>query len=316
MKICSAIFITGMLILTPLLSAQEATFFVASSVSAGQVREIVYIQNDILSELVWPLDSLATVTLGGSIPLGYGFSLGASLEVGKLLTDQIITDSDWLNLPQSQELTHYSQHTATLNHYFEFRGSIERLFTTPFTGPITYRHITVVPRLEFRFTSLAWTAKDGYIQYPPQFNAPYDPWTSARPQNFLSGTVLTYSQTRLMLAGSLSIKVPISNQFLISTSFSASPLIQCIGKDEHILTNTLYEDFMIGGYFLEPEIRIDFRPQQNRIVFLSCTWTILHDLRGDTWSGSIGATTSPFNPNGAGSEMNKLAFSLGYSLVR
>ena len=84
MKICSAIFITGMLILTPLLSAQEATFFVASSVSAGQVREIVYIQNDILSELVWPLDSLATVTLGGSIPFGYGFSLGVSLEVGKL----------------------------------------------------------------------------------------------------------------------------------------------------------------------------------------------------------------------------------------
>lgn len=304
------------LLLPSLLTAQEAIFFVASGVSTGQVRELVYLQNDILSELVWPLDSLATVTIGASIPLIYGFSLGTSLEVGGLLTDQIITDSDWLNLPASKELTHYSQHTAMLNHYFEFRGSLERLFSTPLTGLGTYQHITVVPRIEFRFTSVAWKAKDGYAQYGTENGGSYDPWTSAIPKYSFSGDVLTYSQSRLLLAGSLSIKIPITTHFLLTTSFTGTPLIQCIGEDEHILTNTLYKDYMIGGYFLEPEIRIDYRPRKNRIVFLSCSWTVLCDLRGDTWSGSIGGTTYPSSPNGAGSDMSKLTFSLGYSLVR
>ena len=126
-------------------AAEEASWFVSSGIHSGEIRELVYEGDEILSELVWPLDSLLTVTLGGSLPLGGGVHLSASLEAGSLLMEQSMTDSDYLNLPERSEKTHFSRHPVDMKQYLEFRGALRRPVTTGLSGVCTNRKIRISP---------------------------------------------------------------------------------------------------------------------------------------------------------------------------
>lgn len=293
------------------LAAEEASWFVSSGIHSGEIRELVYEGDEILSELVWPLDSLATATLGGSLPLGRGFQLSASIETGSLLADQSMTDSDYLNLPARSEKTHYSRHPVDMRHYLEFRGALRRPFPTGLAGICTGRKIRINPGLEFRWSSVAWTGKDGYIQYGTWNGEFWNPWHSGLPKTETSGTVITWNWTRLILAASLAVDVPVGNRFLLSASILASPLIRAVGKDVHVLTGTVFRDTMYGGFFLEPALRAEYRLSSGCHFFAAGSWSFQADTRGDTRSGPVGGELVNTFEDGGGNDLHKMSFSLG-----
>ena len=300
-------------LLLPLLrpAAEEASWFVSSGIHSGEIRELVYEGDEILSELVWPLDSLLTVTLGGSLPLGGGVHLSASLEAGSLLMDQSMTDSDYLNLPERSEKTHFSRHPVDMKQYLEFRGALRRPVTTGLSGVCTNRKIRISPGLEFRLSSAAWTGRDGYLQYGTWNGDFWNPWHSGLPKTETPGTVITWHWTRILLAASLSVDVPVGNRFLVSASILASPLIKADGNDMHVLTGTVFRDTMYGGVFLEPALRAEYRIASGYHLFAVGSWSYQADTRGDTRSGPVGGELATTFKGGGGNDMTLISFSLG-----
>jgi len=291
-----------LLLIVPLfLSAEPASWFVAASMHSGEIRELVFTGDDILSELVWPLDSLTTGTLGGSFPLGGSFYLSASLEAGSLLTDQHMTDSDYLNLPASGEKTHFSRHPVDLHQYLEFRGMVLRRFTTVFKGIRTKRKICINPGIEFRLSTAAWTGMDGYIQYGAWNGESWNPWHPDLPKIEMDGKVITWNWTRILLAASLSVDVPVGTRFLLSASLLATPLLKAEGRDVHILTGTVFRDTMYGGFFLEPALRGEYQLASGYRFFAAGTWSLQMNTRGDTNTLE----------DGGGTDLHKISISVG-----
>lgn len=308
--------ITFFFLLFPFLcAAREPVFFVSCGTGTGSVRELVYFNDDILSELVWPLDSLSTFTAGTILPVGQNFSVGISFETGTLLTRQYMTDSDYLNLPDDSRMTHFSRHTADLDYYYEISISLARLFSTPLQGIRTSRRISLSPQLEFRWTSIAWTGKDGYTQYG-EGGGVYFPWNPDLEKTPLEGPVITWKLSRIMLLAALCAEVPIGTRFTVTGKLSATPLVYCKATDNHLRTGIFYRDTVSGGFHIEPAIRVACAITKKHTVYLSGSWTWMSGARGDTLSGPIGGTPQNEHINNAGVDMTRTVVSLGFSYAR
>lgn len=303
------------LLATSLSAAGEPSFFISCGTGTGSVRELVYYHDDIMSELVWPLDSLSTITVGTVLPVGEKFSLAFSFETGWLLEQQYMTDSDYLNLPDDNRMTHFSHHTADLDYFYEINISLSRLFTTPFRGPRTGRRITISPHLELKWTSIAWTGKDGYTQYG-ESGGIYFPWHPDLEKNPLEGPVITWNLSRILFLAALSADIPVGNRFLITGKFAISPLVYIKATDSHLRTGVFYKDTITGGVYIEPMIRVACNVTKKQTVFLSGSWIWMSGSRGDTLSGLIGGPADNSYTDNAGMDMTRNVVSLGFSYSR
>lgn len=315
MKIRTGIIPIFLLLVTLPSAAREPVFFASCGTGTGSVRELVYSDNDILSELVWPLDSLATVTAGTVLPAGKNLSIGISFETGMLLTRQYMTDSDYLNLPEDSRKTHFSRHSANLDYYHEFSVSLSRLFSTPLRGIRTGRRIGITPHLELRWTSMAWTGKDGYTQYG-EIAGVYFPWNPFLPKNQLEGPVITWKLSRIMLLAAVSADIPLGNRFTVTGKIAATPLVYCNATDNHLRTGIFYKDTASGGFYIEPALRVACTVTDKHTVFLSGSWIWMSGSRGDTLSGPIGGSPQDKLNDNAGMDMTRAAVSLGFSYTR
>lgn len=296
-------------------AAREPVFFASCGSGTGSVRELVYSNDDIMSELVWPLDSLTTVTMGTALPVGRNFSIGISFETGMLLTRQYMTDSDYLNLPYDSRMTHFSRHTAELDYYHEFSVSLSRLFSTPLRGVRTGRRIGITPHLELRWTSMAWTGKDGYTQYG-EIAGVYYPWNPFLVKNPLVGPVITWKLSRIMLLAAVSADVPLGDRFTVTGKLAATPLVYCKATDSHLRTGVFYKDTVLGGLYIEPNLRVACAITEKQTVFLSGSWIRMSGSRGDTLSGIIGGPVMYSYNDTAGMDMTRTVVSLGYRYTR
>lgn len=309
--IIRTVLVPFIILLAPLLSAVEPpSCFFSLGTGSGTVHELVFFQDDILSELVWPLDSLTTITAGVSLPAGNAFVLSISAETGMLMTRQYMTDSDYMNLPGDSRKTHFSRHTADLDTYHEFSIALSRIFSVPVRGIRSRDFVTITPHLEFRWTSIAWTGRDGYKQYG-ESGGVYYPWDPDMEKIPFDGAVITWRVSRMMLLAALSASVPAGNRFHITGTISVTPLIYCTATDNHLLTNTRYKDTLVGGLFIEPTIRISCRITTKQTLFLSGSRVWMSDSRGDTLSGPIGSPPLYRNEDSAGMNMTRSVVQLG-----
>lgn len=297
-------------------SADEppAALSVSSGLSRGVVRELVFEGDSILSELTWPMDNAVSLGLEADVPLRSSFRLRGSLTVGIPMRTGSMVDSDFMNLPDSGEQTHYSRHDALLRHAIAVSLNVSRPVTTGLSGPLTERKLVVTPEIGARYSSRAWSARDGYLQYGELSGSTYEPWTPELPRVPVSGTVITYRLTSLALSARVSLLVPVADRWVVSLNLAGGPILSATGLDEHILRALTFEDTLAGGWFIEPGVGVSCATGPRSALSLSVVWEKTGNLRGDTEIREEGVPGSSTVPNGGGSDSSVVTARLGYTV--
>ncbi len=265
----------------------------------GVAKELVYYSDSTfnyykVSELDWPLEPmiLAGATFSLEAPFGLTsslrFSSGIPADVGK------ITDSDYLNFDGQK--THFSEHTATLEHSMSARLDVG--WRTDFTSAFS-----VAAFGRYLYRTVKWSAHDGYLQYPPsgQSIGSYTPWSPSTSKVYLYGLVALYEQIYSIPAVGIRGEYRINDRLSISGSVAFSPLASVNDIDNHVLRSLIFYDSTSGATYLEPNLSLAFRPSSSLAIRFDLSYLSVVSPKNGTVTKVNTATDSVTNYAGSGS---------------
>lgn len=267
----------------------------------GAAREYVYENDEILSELVWPIETMPTAGLDLSLLWGKKLDLSGSVDIGLSGDAGTMTDSDFLNLPGSAARTHYSAHDAHLAYSLDMSATLGWKQDLPLTGPFSKDHIQVFGGIGLRGIMIKWTGSDGYYQYADNPGSPsidsdgdgkgdtYAEWDESVERVPMAGPVISYEQDYFIPKASLALEVPVASRLRARLGVEGSPFVQCYGIDNHIKRSTFFYDILDGGWLLGTEASLTFRASEGVSLFAEGEWTSIAGLRGDTYEKKDGS---------------------------
>ncbi|MDR3124018.1 MAG: omptin family outer membrane protease [Treponema sp.] len=242
----------------------------------GRAEEIVYkyADKDVkTSQLFWDLKPM--VYLGFALSFsradllaGPGAAVDLSVKFGLPLKSGTMEDRDWRD-PDPEKLTDFSTHDAYLGGgtlLFDFAGGI----SFPIKSAVAIKALFAVSYMQF-----SWDGRDGYGNYMNIINGTWK-------RHDYQGTVITYDQAWLIISPGIGFFLPLGRALTLDFRFFISPLIYAGAEDNHITTDTRYNDYMRGGLCLEPSLDIAFSPNRFFSLVLRGSWRNIAGTRGDT----------------------------------
>ena len=284
-KISGLVILTAFLLSPAFAEAMDGNygFSISSGIGVlyGHSEEIVYHfpKDDLyLSELLWDLKPLPYAGFSADFsPLDTsmkkGFIAALSFKAGIPVRSGISENRDWFN-PDPYYLTHYSKHNAysrtvilldvSAGYFWRFTDSL----ALSVHGDFSYLHFS-------------WSAKDGYAQYAVDY-----PWNSSIPKEYYKGEVMRYMQNWFILSPGVSLDWEMNRLFSFKTHINYSPLIYCADRDDHLLMNASFMDYLYFGHYLESGGEFIFRASRNTSLSLSLSYRRISGTRGDTFQQS------------------------------
>ncbi len=274
-------------------------------VTAGSVDEYVYDNGYMLSRLIWDLKPLFYAGMSASVTV-FGADISASLTLGLPGYSGVMEDFDYMNYDSA--VTHYSISAAKILSWLQTGVSLGYRLNL-------LDRFTLTPFWEFRYRLVRWGAYDGYVQYPPEREAPYTEWSQEGDKQFLTGCVITYRQEYLFTGFGISASARISRRFSASLLFRFSPLVWCTALDDHILRRTEFLDVMSGGYTLGGEIGVLFSLTERNALRLGCGYEYTGKLRGRSYSRQTGTVSSEYSSLATNGGTESSLFSVTLSMT-
>lgn len=299
---------------------------VSTALLNGDAREYVYRQDDVLSELVWPLETVTELGLDTAVAWDGALSLDLSVKADLPKRAGTLTDSDFKNIPKNAVKTNYSEHDAYLEEGLGFSAGASWNFRLPVSGPATERRITLAPRLGIRYQRFAWKGTNGWNRYGACYDTDgdgvadrYDEWSANPVATAMTGTVITYRQEYTIPVVGASVVIPVGTPFDVCLGVSASPFVSGVGYDYHVVTSWEFIDVLSGGYFVEPSLAMGWRATSLLRVFIDGRWTVILGARGDTYSKHVNSTnyflTTKSSGGGGGGSYGAVSARLGFELL-
>jgi outer membrane protease len=286
-----------------------------TGVQYGQAKELVYAGEHTLSELLWPFEPV--LYTGSALSLETRFGLCASLDVRAAFPRRsgYMQDSDFKNYESGDfSKTHYSRHDC----YTERAIALDTRVGWTFRPGARF---LLQPFAAFGLMQYKWTARDGYLQYPPELIPPYTPWSPSGTKVPVSGTTIVYEQTYLIPSAGLSTGMRLGRRFDAGLSFAFSPFVFCNDLDNHVQATfpADYYDRMSWGLLLEPSVTLGYRLNPRARLSLGVSYRRISGLVGDITEVSAGVGETPGEvaatfPGGAGASYDALDASLALSL--
>lgn len=304
---CIALFITFTVAVWAENPALPEVFISTSAgPTIGVAREFVYIEDEILSELEWPMYPVWSVDVASSLKWKVGLEISAAVSIGIPGAAGTFKDSDFNLQPEDSVKTHYSQHDGYLEHSLAASCATSWKFKT--------RHIDITPSIGFKYLKYKWTAQDGYTQY----GEGDDPWSKDEPKEKIYGTSIAYQQEYIMPTLGISVAFPFLDRFSAQIGVMGSPYVSCVGTDNHFLRDTTFTDIMTGGYLIEPSFLITWRQKTNFSLFLGGNWLYIAGLRGNSYSRTSSSSQyskdSESSGGGGGASFNAFQMRLGIEM--
>jgi len=291
-----------------------------SGILFGQSEEIVYKysgKDQYLSQLLWDLKPL--VYLGFAVDFGprdpfarNGFIATGTAKFGLPLKTGIIEDRDWMNMAHLGDsaydyLTHYSHHDAYS----------QNAILADISAGYSWRlkdFLALSASGQFSFMHFSWVAEDGYTQYASDPGGKdYFPWGNDIPKERVYGPGLLYNQNWFIFAPVISLKGRINNLFSLEGNFSYSPLIYCFDRDDHLLTQTIYWDYLSFGHYINGGGKFIFSPNQMLDLSLAVSYRYITGPRGAT--DIEYTTTGQDYPIGEAVRITNDGAGVGYSVL-
>ncbi|MDR0997911.1 MAG: omptin family outer membrane protease [Treponema sp.] len=215
----------------------------------GRGEEIVYKSEKsgaYQSELLWDIKPL--VYSGAVLDVfrkkSPAFFYSISLKFGFPMGTGFMEDRDWL--AWNGELSHYSRHDSKAGEawFHDFLGGI----SLPFGSRVLFK-----PFLGLSYTHLKWIASDGYTKYGKDLGGnTYLPLEDSDRETPQAGRIVSYTQEWLVLLFGASLSYVFHPRFSATLSLRLSPFLYFTGVDEHHLKKMEYDDYIWGGFYLEP----------------------------------------------------------------
>jgi outer membrane protease len=277
--------------LAPVLGAQvslEAS--TSTGILIGTSREIVLLGTYIESQLDWAMQPL--VFTGSELRVSTPEGLRASIEVRSGVPGRTgrITDKDFLNY--DGEVTHYSEHDC----FTEGALLLDAQFGWQFTLSDRF---AVEPFAGFSLMRFKWTARDGYLQYPPEsYPGPYTPWNpQTTPVIDVYGTGIVYQQNWFIPMAGVRATLRFDDRLEAALALGFSPFLWMNDLDNHELRLLDFVGTMSGGFLLDPSLEVSWRLGQRARLSLDLSYRIIWGLVGDMLMIGAGAEGSP-GPSG------------------
>jgi outer membrane protease len=281
----------------------------------GTAREFVYDGSFTLSELDWALQPVYFT--GVALELETAVGLHASVEVrsGVPGLSGQMTDSDWLNYNPPTSLdarkTNFSEHNCYTERAFLVDTRVGWVISL-------FEGLEVEPYGKISIMRFKWTARDGYVQYPPEPAPPYTPWTPDQPKQPVFGTGIVYEQNYLIPAVGISARLMFSGAFDAAASLVYAPYVFCDDLDNHEFAGTDYTEKMSKGFMLEPELSLGWRIAERARLSLEVSFRHIAGLIGDstamdTTNGANPGQSTTY-PDSGGASFDVLSASLSFHI--
>ena len=282
----------------------------STGVILGMSKELVYDTGYKLSELDWPL--LPAVYLGAAVDLKTKIGFLASIELQTAIPGRngTMTDSDFLNYDDVK--THYSESDSYMERVIIVNLQAGWAIPLQSGGAVSL----LAPFLGFEYMQFKWTARDGYLQYPPETSSPYTPWSPSTTKTPIYGTGIIYTQNYYIPMAGIKSTVRLLDNLTMSLSLAFSPYVWCSNVDEHIFRSLNFYDDPRGGVMLEPRLSMAYRIAPQATLTLDARYRHIASLLGDTYivaTGISGAKSPPYT-NSAGASFDAVNVSLAFSL--
>jgi outer membrane protease len=288
--------------------------FTSAGVLLGTSRELVFDGAYKVSELDWAMKPL--VITGSELRGTWESGLRASLEVRAGVPGDTgrITDKDFLNY--DGVVTHFSEHDCYTEGALLLDARIGWQFALG-------ERFALEPFAAFSLMRFKWTARDGYLQYPPESSPPYTPWNSSITRIPVFGTGIVYEQTWYIPMAGLRATYRYGDGIEVALSLGFSPYLWMTHLDNHELRLLDFSSTLSGGLLLDPSLEVSWRLTPQARVAVDLSYRAIWGLVGDTLvsgTGVAGDTGPELDPgvsvlesNASGTSFN--AFSLSVSLV-
>jgi outer membrane protease len=306
--------------LFPVFADVTFTTSTGTGVMYGLATEIVYGayngQTYTLSLLDWPVQPLFYVKEFLAMSTTAGFAASLEVRLGVPARTGSGSDSDWLNYGTNGD--------PSRTNYYQFDCYDERAIQLDAQAgwdiPVA-AWVTLEPFIAFGFADYKWSARDGFLQYPPNwFVVPPGPGpfgsyppASTDPRQPVSGTLIIYEQTYFIPAVGLSARFRIGEHLSCAVSFAFSPLVFCNDLDNHVLSTPGNDfcDSMLGGVLLEPKISVSWQMVRSARLSLDVSYRHIAGLIGTTTQVATGVGYTPgfvvgTYPGGAGATFDAL----------
>ncbi|MCX7031455.1 MAG: omptin family outer membrane protease [Spirochaetes bacterium] len=245
----------------------------SAGVLFGTSREIVLQGTYIVSQLDWAMQPL--VFSGSELRASTPAGLRASLEVRSGVPGNTgrITDKDFLNY--DGEVTHYSEHDSFTEGALLLDARLgwqfvlgDRFAVEPFTG--------------FSLMRFKWTARDGFLQYPPESSYPYTPWDPLETKVRVYGTGIVYQQTWYIPVAGVQATLRFGDRMDAALTLGFSPYLWMNDLDNHELRQLDFVGTVSGGFLLDPSLGVSWRISLRARLSLDLSYRIIWGLVGDT----------------------------------
>jgi outer membrane protease len=257
----------------------------SAGVLVGTSREIVLSGSYIVSQLDWAMRPL--VFTGSGLRASTPEGLRASLEVLAGVPGKTgrITDKDYLN--RDAEVTHFSAHDSFTEGALLLDARIGWQFALG-------ERFTIEPFAGFSLMRFKWTARDGYLQYPPEGSPPYTPWnpqTTTKVDVF--GTGIVYQQTWYIPAVGVRAALRFGDSMEAALALGFSPYLWMNDLDNHELRLVDFVGTLTGGRLLDPSLEVSWRLGSRSRLSLDLGYRIIWGLVGDTLAIGAGVAGDP-----------------------
>lgn len=291
------------------LSALGLSVATGSGTLFGVAREYVYDQsvapNYKVSELDWGFQPIyyygVDITLAGAS--GLTFMLSAKSGLSGL--SGVIQDSDFLNGNGVKTL--YSRSDTYTEQALLARAQLgyEVGLGSGFS---------LTPFVLLDYMRMKWSARDGYLQYPPATGQSYSvdangsvqygtmpPWTSTLPKTPIYGVSVIYGQQYAIPAIGAETAYRASSRLDVTLSCAYSPIIIARATDDHVLRSLSTVDTFNSGTYVEPRLAVDYAVSEKLHVRLGASYKLITGLVGSTtWQNDGTTSTSPYSQYFAG----------------
>jgi outer membrane protease len=246
----------------------------------GAAGEYVYLGDALLSRLDWQENNVPFIGIRPAVKFG-GFCFEAGLLSAIPAPSGSMEDRDWVG---TTAMTNFSRHDAHLDYHFSLSAKAGYAFTL--------WRLNVEAGAGFAFSPRKWTARDGYLEYPP-----------GSAKTSITGVVISYEQLVYMPFAALDIAFPLNirlvnglsvgGQFAVEISGLFYPFIWADTLDTHIIKKVEYADTMRGGLGGRVSIALHYTPASAQAIRYSA------GLGFEGYSLSKGSTAQRSTGSGA-----------------
>jgi plasminogen activator len=272
------------------------------SILNGEANELVY-NNDgsKLSELIWGLDDVKLIGIGGKYFFSENFKFNANLYLNYQEGTSTIDDYDWFYT--GMDWTHWSNSPTKINDVLKYNFNF--VFNIM---PLKFGNVFLT--LGYKEDNYKWDAYGGKYIYSDTDNGGFRDQTGTFPDSLL----LSYKQNFKTPYIGIGLSFE-EDYFYFDLIFTYSNMVEAMDEDMHHARNLYFEDYFEEGKFIGLKVKGSYSLSSN--IDLGAFFEFEKYLLNKGWTRTTDTSTGEVSVSGLGSagianESSTIGISINY----